>query len=201
VPSAPHFDEQSTPFFITLLQASTAYVEFGSGGSTFLAASLGKRFTTVESDPYFLEAVRRKINQSGVSLHPEHQRLIPVDIGLTESCGVPVFQRQTPARLARWRNYYSAPWKGEGEESPPDLILVDGRFRVACTLSAALHLFDRTGWTLLFDDYVGRPHYTVVEKFLTLSQMVGRMAVFTPRTGVVREELRQALEHHTSDWR
>lgn len=205
VPSAPHFDEQSTPFFITLLQASTSYLEFGSGGSTFLAATTGKRFTTIESDPYFLQAVQRKIEESGVSLNPETQRLIPVDIGLTESWGVPVFQKPTPARLERWRNYYSRPFKKEGEnggsEFLPDLILVDGRFRVACTLSVALHLFGRSGWTLLFDDYVGRPHYTVVEQFLTLSQMVGRMAVFTPKTGVVQEELRRALEHHAVDWR
>ena len=200
VPSAPHFDEASTPFFTEQLKAAHAYLEFGSGGSTFLASQLGKPFATVESDRFFLESVKRKILGSGVRLDPARQKLVAVDIGLTESWGVPVFQKQTATRLKRWRRYFSAPWD-ESWDVEPDLVLVDGRFRVACALNASINLFDRGDWTVLFDDYEGRAHYKGIEQFLSLSQMVGRMAVFKQKSGVSKEELQRALEQYAGDWR
>ncbi len=201
VPSAPHFDEASTPFFIDRLQAARSYLEFGSGGSTFLAASLGKDFVTVESDRYFLGSVERKIHSSGSILDSSRQRLLHVDIGLTEAWGVPVLRKPTPARVARWRRYFTAPWEEMPAGFAPDLILVDGRFRVACTLEATHRLLDRTDWTILFDDYAGRPHYRVVEEFLELREMIGRMAVFGPHSAVNREKLVQTIATFGSDWR
>ncbi|MFM1848121.1 MAG: hypothetical protein RL417_1595 [Pseudomonadota bacterium] len=200
VPSTPHFDEVSTPFFVERLRNARTYLEFGSGGSTFLAAELGKNFTTIESDRFFLRSVERKIVSAGYSIKAPSQRLLAVDIGLTEAWGVPVCRKATPARLPLWRRYFTAPWKGDPSFFP-DLILVDGRFRVACSLSTALQLADRSDWTLLFDDYAGRPHYQAVEEFLTLSEMVGRMAVFTPKPGVSPDALKCALETFGSDWR
>lgn len=201
VPSAPHFDEASTPFFIDRLKASRSYLEFGSGGSTFLAASLGKDFVTVESDRYFLGSVERKIRSSGHSLDFSRQRLIHVDIGLTEAWGVPVLQKPTPARVDRWRRYFTSPWEEMPANFAPDLVLVDGRFRVACTLEATRRLADRSDWTILFDDYAGRPHYQIVEEFLDVRQMMGRMAVFGPRSGIEQERLLHTIATFGSDWR
>ena len=201
VPSAPHFDAVSTPFFIERLQQARSYLEFGSGGSTFLAAALGKSFVTIESDRYFLNAVAAKIGSSGHSIDPSRQRLMHIDIGLTEAWGKPVFRKPTAARRERWRRYFTAPWAEGAPDFAPDLILVDGRFRVACTLQTAAHLIHRTDWTILFDDYIGRPHHRIVEDFLELTEMVGRMAVFRPRSAIDQTRLGRTLEQFASDWR
>lgn len=201
VPSSPHFDDVSTPYFLERLQASHSYLEFGSGGSTFLAAKLGKSFTTVESDRFFLKAVERKIEAAGQPIDRSKQRLLHVDIGLTEAWGKPLFLKPTPSRLGKWKRYFTAPWEDGAKTCSPDLILVDGRFRVACALSTALHLADRSEWTLLFDDYVGRDHYQPVEQFLERVDLIGRMAVFKQKSGVDRIALSEALVHFGADWR
>jgi len=56
-------------------------------------------------------------------------------------------------------------------------VSVDGRFRVASFLFSLLSA--RTGTTILFDDYMDRPNYFVVEEFCKLKEARGRMGVFT----------------------
>lgn len=201
MPSSPLFDPVSTPYFIETLKQSRGYLEFGSGGSTILASQLGKSFVTIESDPYFLRSVAAQIRANGVELDPSRQSLVPVSIGLTEAWGVPVFQKRTAARLARWKQYVTAAWDRGGSDFCPDLILVDGRFRVACALEAARQLRDRADWTLLIDDYAERPHYWVVEEFLDKVEMVGRMAVFRGRTDLETERLEKVIEQQIGDFR
>jgi hypothetical protein len=95
VPDEPHFDPESTQYFIDRLANAAEYLEYGSGGSTVEAARQRKKFTTVESDLYFLRAVQRKIGDSGGNL-------VHVNIGLTGEWGFPVFKKETPSRVARW---------------------------------------------------------------------------------------------------
>ncbi len=60
----------------------------------------------------------------------------------------------------------------------PDLVLIDGRFRVACFLTTLLQA--RPGTIVLFDDYVGRnERYGQVETYVQPDRLVERMAVFT----------------------
>ena len=72
----------------------------------------------------------------------------------------------------------------------PDVILVDGRFRIACILTAMERITRPT--RLLFDDYGTRDYGRVVERFATPTMMVERMAVFdlAPRRLTRFERLR-----------
>ena len=69
------------------------------------------------------------------------------------------------------------PWEiARASNIVPDTVFIDGRFRVASflyTLVAA-----RAGTTILFDDYVKRPEYHVVEEFCRVESTHGRLAVF-----------------------
>ena len=66
LPSSPHFDsDEATTWFITKLKGSEKYLECGTGGSTYLAAKLGVNFIAVDSDPYFLNSLRKKIVRDG----------------------------------------------------------------------------------------------------------------------------------------
>ena len=194
VPDAPHFDPASQPFFLDCLDRARSYLEYGSGGSTVLAGRSGKVFTTVDSDRFFLDQVRRKVGDDGAA-----GRFIYADIGITGEWGYPLFRRITPARLRRWRRYAELPFEGGG--FTPDLILVDGRFRVACALVTTRELRHLPGTTLLIDDYAGRPHYHEVERFAELLAMHGRMAEFAIRPHVDRAALDRSIEQHARDWR
>ena len=98
-----------------------------------------------------------------------------------------------------WRRYAELPFEGGG--FTPDLILVDGRFRVACALVTTRELRHLPGTTLLIDDYAGRPHYHEVERFAELLAMHGRMAECAMRPHVDRAALDRSSEQHARDWR
>lgn len=200
VADAPVFVEpESAPLFAERLAVAGSYLEFGSGGSTVLAAKVGVPFVSVESDRFFLRAVRRKLRGIG-RLDPDSQTFLYADIGLTEAWGAPAIQAPTPERVARWRRYPLSPWSAFARLPSPHLILVDGRFRVACALAAAKFLQGRAG-EILIDDYTGRDHYRGVERHLQLRGTGGRMGLFMPRPDLDAATLDTDIEAHCADWR
>ncbi len=64
----------------------------------------------------------------------------------------------------------------------PDVVLIDGRFRVACFLTVMLRATKPV--TVLFDDYHKRPEYHWIEEFGAPVDRARRMARFevTPRS-------------------
>jgi len=198
----PYLDGQSLGVFKSALEDCRFYLEYGSGGSTILAARLQKRFISVDTDPYFLESVRKKIGE----LAPD-QHLVHADVGLTGPWGTPFWRRLTPHTLNKWTNSLEAPWRymqsREGQDHPmlPDLILIDGRFRVAATLVCCAHLTASPGTRIFVDDYAESPHYHVIEKYATLTATAGRIAIFqaAPLTSI--EDLRTAIAEYSADWR
>jgi hypothetical protein len=200
VPTEPHFDRSSTPYFLAKLETSKFYLEYGSGGSTFLAAQKNTRFMVVDSDSFFLKAVKNKIEASGL-YDSSLQKYIYADIGLTGEWGCPVFTFKTSKRLAKWACYPNCPWGEISTGLSPDLILVDGRFRVACALTTIKNLCHTTGWVLLVDDYLMRHYYQEIERFAILEKMLGSMAVFTHKPNIDMLELDKALSSYIADSR
>lgn len=182
VPETPHFDPFSEEPFLSFLREAKLYLEFGSGGSTVTAAKYNIRTITVESDKYFANAVRRKIG------HKNGNLIMSIDIGMTREWGFPIISRPSINRAKRWAKYIEMPINFIRETYPhfPDLVLVDGRFRVACALACAAEAIRMGSSTVIcFDDYLDRDWYHVVEAHLGRPQMFGRMAVFTIDLGSV----------------
>jgi hypothetical protein len=196
VPTEPHFDDESTAYFRALLGSARNYLEYGSGGSTVLANETVANLVSVDSDANFLADVKRKLEESD---HRAMAKLIHVNIGLTQDWGMPVFRKPTRRRIRRWEEYARAPWRyfrTIGQQ--PDLVLVDGRFRVACVLESLLSLSPLSETRILLDDYVSRPHYEVVERFADL-ELVGRMAVIRPRKLLDRIQVRRLVKQYSAD--
>ena len=199
VPNSPHFDDESGAFFEARISEVSRYLEYGSGGSTVLAHKYVKCLVSVESDRRFLRAVQRMLDANPSQAEAI---LIPVNIGLTEAWGRPAFTKPTPRRLRRWQAYPRAPWVYyKYRKQEPDLILVDGRFRVACVLESLLNQGENRSCQILLDDYLGRSHYSVVEEFADLLEMKGRMAVLRAKPGLDRGNCQRVLEHYYSDFR
>lgn len=196
VPAEPHFDEAGTRYFCDQLARARNYLEYGSGGSTVLANKLVTNLVSVDSDSSFLADVRRALSQTD---RRAMAKLIHVNIGLTVDWGFPVFNKPTRRRVRRWEEYAKAPWRyfrTIGQQ--PDLVLVDGRFRVACVLESLLSLSPLSETKILVDDYIDRPQYAVIEEYADV-EMVGRMAVLRPRRLVDRIQVRRLVRQYCAD--
>jgi hypothetical protein len=149
-------------------QAETI-LEFGSGGSTVLAAEAGKRVTSIESDKAWAQMMR-----DWFAAHPPvgQVNIIWSDIGPTKDWGQPIDE----SGWKRFARYPLAVWDMPGF-THPDVVLVDGRFRMGCALGAAFRITRPV--PLYFDDYANRPRYHQIEEFLGAPvEITGRMARF-----------------------
>jgi hypothetical protein len=163
-PVTPELDQETLDRLIAELKRCRGYLEFGSGGSTTIADDLGVPGVSIESDRFYARTVASALKGTSVSV-------VPVDIGFTVEWGWPLFKQPTSSRLSRWRRYLEAGF----DRITPDLILIDGRFRVACALESARRT---DGAILIIDDYAGRQKYSVVERYLGPPERVGRAAIF-----------------------
>jgi hypothetical protein len=144
-------------------------LEYGSGGSTAIAAeNQGKLVFSVESDAAWADNMRIYFTQNPpqARLHLHY-----ANIGPTKAWGHP----KDDTQFRKWPSYPLDVWKSPSFEQP-ELVLIDGRFRVACFLAT---LFcSKAPVTVLFDDYLDRVHYHSVEEFVPVAQYYGRMARF-----------------------
>lgn len=134
-------------------------LEFGSGGSTALASRMGKKVFSVESDRAWADRIAKET--SAVVHH--------VDIGPTKGHGHP----KDRSMQHKWPDYPISVWE-RADFVEPDLILIDGRFRVACFLVALLKIKRET--LILFDDFE-REQYKIVKNFFKPKQEK-RLAIF-----------------------
>jgi hypothetical protein len=99
--------------------------------------------------------------------------LIHADIGTVGDWGVP----KSHDGFSRYWTYPTLPWVYlKSIRQSPDLILIDGRFRVACALISIL--FAEEGTLILVDDYADRPEYWLIERYAKLRSSAGRLAAF-----------------------
>ena len=144
-------------------------LEYGAGGSTAMGAELKDRLVfTVESDPDWIARL-----DIWLTTHPAQAdlRLHRADIGEVKRWGYPAANRA----FRKWPDYALSVWD-RPDFVQPDTILIDGRFRVACFLTALVR--STAPVTLLWDDYADRPHYHAVEQVLRPAATHGRMARF-----------------------
>ncbi len=153
-------------------------LEYGSGGSTAYAACHSRApIVSIESDAAWAKNLIETLTRAGVmrdSIDIRH-----ANIGKTREWGM-------PANHNDWRRYWAYPmgfWQDTGHIEP-DLVLIDGRFRLGCFLATILNT--RKPVTVLWDDYVGRENslYSMAEQWFSIAETRGRMVRFdvTPRT-------------------
>ncbi|MGH1579166.1 hypothetical protein [Planktotalea sp.] len=173
-------------------EAADVILEYGSGGSTVMASEMpNKTIFSVESSKLWTRQMRRWFNAAQPASMPMMQY---INIGATGKWGSPV----DTEGFQRYHLYPLSIWDAE-EFKHPDVILVDGRFRVACALTAMLRCEQET--TLLFDDYEGRKGYYVIEDYLEKQEVVGRMARFTVnKTDLPRAKMTEIIGKFASQF-
>ena len=201
VNDSPHFCDEGRAAFADAIENAGTYLEYGSGASTVFAHEYVTNLISVDSDRDVLKAVRRRISHQ-VSRSVGERALIHANIGPVKEWGRPVFTRQTETRVQRWKAYAQAPWIYLRRHAlQPDMILVDGQFRVACALESLTNLERESRCKIFVDDYLSRPEYRIIERYSELVDMKGRMAILTKRPDLSAEECRFTAEQYILDCR
>lgn len=150
--------------FLETVKGSRNYLEYGSGGSTKTLAKLFPDIsvTSVESDAEFIQKEVMQDEHVQNALKAGMLKFLVPDLGPVGKWGYPTDQ----SKIHLWPNYALCPFM-HGYQ--PDFILIDGRFRVACGLLAALQA---PAAKVLVHDYTIRKSYSILERFFDIDARV-----------------------------
>ncbi|MGO4666551.1 hypothetical protein [Bosea sp. 2RAB26] len=173
--------------FESFLSETTNYFEFGTGGSTCLAAKIVKgAIYGVDTDRAWIEKVLSETS-GRANINLRH-----IDVGRTLDWGTPA-----SAEAAHLFSNYSRAIVDSGR-SDFDLCLVDGRFRVACFLQALGHL--PRGAVVGIHDYAARPEYHLIEEFARPISSAHQLKFFVRRRDCDHDKLKSVMEAHRTIW-
>ena len=174
----------------SVLQHSEHYLEFGCGGSTLLATRHVKSSVlSVETDRAWISKVKDSLR--GIQSTAQTD-VIFADIGQTGKLGYPI----DPSARHRWPAYYTDVWK-HGMAAEIDVVLVDGRFRVASFISALLNGGDEI--LLLIHDFRSRPEYHVVGGFAREIASSGDLSLFVRAANFEQGQAQSCLAEFAYD--
>ena len=161
------------------------FLEFGSGTTTLLAQSLNKNFISIESDKRFYFYLTQKIS----SLPKKKKNKTTY---LLKSFGVTGFYSRI--HFIKWKKYNIAFQEKvksycsdvfKNLKNIPDLVLVDGRYRLLCLINLYEFLKKKkfkASPIIILDDYSIRKHnYKAINRLYEIKTYYD-FALLTPKT-------------------
>lgn len=151
------------------------YFEFGSGGSTYYMTNLDhvERIYCVESDITWVNKLKGRLgdNVKKVEFMAIPMKVQPNNWGYPDPNG----------DRSVWPEYSNAIDKIDATSL--NLILIDGRFRVACALKVYQAISDDC--LVIFDDFLDRPHYHDILKYYEIIESTANrsMAILKKKPG------------------
>ena len=181
-------------FLIENVSGSKSYLEFGSGGSTFLVLTQTgvPLVVSVESDMAWLDHLRE---WDCIVANEADKRLcfLHVNIGKTGDWGVPTEMDKKDL----FPDYSMAPFVTHAK-TKFDTVFINGRFRVACALQTILN--SAPGTKILMHDYTFRPNYHIILQFLDIVDVVDTMALFKIKTDVSKKDVLDMYNKYKYDF-
>ncbi len=169
--------------FRQIISEAKVYGEYGVGLST-IYSSENKNLViySVDSSKDYVQYALDNINKENSNIDIEY-----VDVGPIQESGggVPL----TYDKSNNFKVYREVIWS---KPSKPDTVLIDGRFRVACFLTTLLHC--EKGTKIIFDDYVTRSKYHIVEMFEQPIKSQGRQSLFIASNDYDKELLKKYID-------
>lgn len=187
VPTQPMMQADEIELFRRTVSNASVYFEFGSGGSTGLVLSQPRirSVVSVESSWQWSAALVNTLPPTG----RDKLTLMFVNVG-------PVGNVGTPLNNSCRQLFPRYPLAFAAAHPDTDTVLVDGRFRVACTLSV---LLSGRRPVVIIHDYFDRPHYHLVQDFMELLDSTRTLAVFRPLPNQDTAKLRALFETYQYD--
>ena len=159
------FDGDDGLFKNLILEVKT-YFEYGCGKSTeYMYKKSNASIFSIDTNR---EWATKTLNLSKDS-NEDRLNVKWIDVGDVADWGYPISfeKKQNFVQYANW--FWNFGLK-------PDLVVIDGRFRILCFLTSIK--FAPIGTKIIFDDYTNRPFYHVAEEFLKIKETCGRQALF-----------------------
>lgn len=177
------FSKAKRELFNRYCSLAKGYFEYGCGGSTVAASTILSctNINSVESDINWIIKVKDSI--------PTVQ-FTHIDIGPISEFGYPA----TEINHSVWHTYSQA-WTTLDHQA--DLVLIDGRFRVACALWLCLHP-KAVKWAF-FDDFRNRPHYFCILEFIDILEGADDLIVFKPKKDFNIEKCTKLYEEYKNN--
>jgi hypothetical protein len=173
----PELFEGEGERFKELIQGVSIFGEYGCGYSTvWVYENTQCKILSVDSSREWVDKTLTAVN------HDPRVDCRWVDLGELRRWGRP----KSYERRENFPAYINSIWE-RGEQ--PQMILVDGRFRVSCFLKSLLQA--EAGCIIVFDDYVDRSHYHIVEEFVPIKEICGRQAYFEVPQSLDREAINE----------
>ena len=146
--------------FCYFMKSENVYFELGSGGSTNIASYYKVKTFSVESDTNWHQKLKiNKINANYITA------------GYYGNPG-----KETNVEI--WKKYIQSYKK----EYNTDIILIDGRFRVACGLDIINKI--RNDTIVLIHDYINRKSYHILEEYYLKLETWDTLVAFIKRPNV-----------------
>ena len=141
------------------------YGEYGCGlSSKWILNNTSSKVISVDSSKEWVKKVKKENKKHQSRLIINH-----VDLGKVGNWGRPISYEKS----YKFSDYTDYIWK---QQEKPELVLIDGRFRVCCFLTSLK--FADPGTKIIFDDYVNRPYYHFIEKYVSRINECGRQCLF-----------------------
>ena len=157
---------KANKFFKKKLKNSNFFFEYGSGSSTIYADKNNKKYVSIETDKNFYKFLLTKLKKK--------KSLRYFSLGIVGEFSYPILcsEQQIKNYIFSIDKYFI--------NKTPDLILVDGRFRIACCLNLINKAHFKKKLTIILDDYQKRKEYHCLNKFFQIKK-IGRLGVLKPK--------------------
>jgi len=168
------------------IDKASIFLEFGAGESTVYAskASNISKIDSVESSGVFINDLIKSNPCLTKAIDNKKLFIHKIDIGETKSWGYP----KNYVKKHLWPNYSQSVFISKSEH---DLVLVDGRFRVACTLISILNTPDNS--IIMVHDFWNRPEYQFLLKFLDVVDRVDTLGIFKKKEVTYANEIQKLI--------
>jgi hypothetical protein len=186
-------DSKTGHFLKKKILNSKIFLEFGSGNTTLLAFKNNKQYYSVESDRNFYFYLKKR----GV------KNLFFYSLGYVGFFSYPLLKNSILNRFYKKKaKLYSSKIFQELKKKLifPDLILVDGRYRVLCMLNIFLYLrsHNLTKTVVILDDFKERDYYHEIKSFFKVN-LEGRLGVFYINEQAPIENIENLIEKFSAD--
>ena len=171
------FDLPEYALFREELGKAERYAEYGVGASTiYIAKNFTCEIRAVESDREFAKIIADQVQGRATILCP--------DLGPTKEWGY--------LNSYSHRENYSDYFFSIFSDYNPDLIYIDGRFRVACFFASLLK--GAPGTAIIFDDFPHRFEYHIVLEILKPVKISERAALFEIPNDLDKDSIKRLLD-------
>ncbi|WP_338430022.1 exostosin domain-containing protein [Synechococcus elongatus] len=193
IPNKPYMSPSEINFFYQIIQETSSLLEFGAGGSTlFTLENSNATVTSIEGDPRVVDSL---VSSSKIQKFISQNRYQILYIDMDEVSGWS-YPKNTK-NMEKWLQYHQGVWKNLSNSI--DLILIDGRFRVACAISSFLKISSQSTGKVLLHDFWEREHYAEILELYQIVDYADSLVLLEPIREVDRQVAEDLLKKYMFD--